>query len=165
VTLIALATAAVLLAFVGLDFWWKADKKWQDERAERLALDRQLKAFRAVPALFTPEQAAAALVVWKARTSPGAEILVAADTLDQLDRRMEEVEALIESGDVAPGRSSITHRPGMIRFANGSRILFRFSNGGIGFTGSRPAWTCWVGRGTAPEDLRVAARFAAAPTA
>jgi hypothetical protein len=165
VALIGLAAAAVLLAFVGLDFWWKADKKWQDERAERINLARQLRSLPAMPALFTPEQAAAALIVWKARTSPGAEILVGADTLDQLDRRMEEVEALIESGDVAPGRSSITHRPGMIRFANGSRILFRFSNGGIGFTGLRPTWTCWAGQGTAPEDLRVAARFAAVPTA
>jgi hypothetical protein len=111
--------------------WWRCDDKLQIDRASRSvgkSLSIKLRTF-AFPFLH-----------------PGGEMIITAPEGVHLDAVTDNVETLytncrLAREMVSKGRGGIKHRPFMINFANGARIMGRIpQRDGKGIKGTHPIW-------------------------
>lgn len=111
--------------------WWRCDDPMQIDRASRSvgkSLSIKLRAF-AFPFI-----------------NPGGEMVITAPEGVHLDAVTDNVETLYNNCRLAremisKGRGGIKHRPFMINFANGARIMGRIpQRDGKGIKGTHPVW-------------------------
>lgn len=111
--------------------WWRSQETYQIDQASRSCGKSLSIRFRAFAFPFL---------------NPGAEMLVTAPESVHLDAVTDNIETLYSNNTlaremIAKGRGGVKHRPFMINFANGGRLVGRIpQRDGSGVKGMHPIW-------------------------